>query len=791
VVSDAAILNVFNGPPAGWKVEAFRVDWDNPASTPLDAKNYISTLLYDALNRAKEMTYPEDVENQRRKLTPRYNRAGALESVALERPGAGGAPVSDTFVERIAYNAKGQRVLIAYGNGIMTRHAYDPHTFRLTHLRTDSYIKTTDLTYHPTGQPFQEFGYDYDLVGNIWGMHDRTPGSGINGSVVGIDSLDRKFTYDALYRLRSATGRECDIPPDVPWDNGLRCTDLTKTRPYTEQYLCDVVGNIEQLKHLSNGAGFTRDFDLMAGNNRLSKLTIGTTDFNYQCDANGNMIGETTSRHFEWDWADRMKGFRTQTGGSEPSVHTHYLYDAGGQRVKKLVRKQGGKIEVTVYNDGIFEYQRIVQGGAVEENNTLHVMDNQSRIALMRVGNPFPDDTTPAVKYHLGDHLRSSNLVIDDFGSLVNREEYTPYGETSFGSFARKRYRYTGKERDEESRLYYHGARYYAPWLGRWSNPDPAGTTGGINLYQFVRLNPMIYTDKIGLEPDDKLTQDTKAFNDKWKASDEKLTNIGEQYTEHVKQYQGARETYEKYKGRQGTEENIKRVEKALNEDMPKAVSKLQRDEELLRDALAERTALRTEAKALEKRQLASLQADWDAQQAATRLANQQVSRMQGGRSGPWGGPAAPPMAPSSPRPTEVPTHFSVRAGREALNATKESEVLLAQTVRKTVEAAEIGIDLRQVVKVLSEVEAAEAASAAGRAGRLGKVLKIGGTVLFLADLATGGANEAGVWDVVSAPVRGAVELAQEGTSAAKSAVKAWLSLGARLNLEIGKGTPP
>ena len=51
---------------------------------------------------------------------------------------------------------------------------------------------------------------------------------------------------------------------------------------------------------------------------------------------------ETTSRHFEWDHSDRMKVFRTQAGTSEPSVHAHYLYDASGQRVKKLVRKQGG-----------------------------------------------------------------------------------------------------------------------------------------------------------------------------------------------------------------------------------------------------------------------------------------------------------------------------------------------------------------------------------------------------------------------------------------------------------------
>ena len=83
------------------------------------------------------------------------------------------------------------------------------------------------------------------------------------------------------------------------------------------------------------------------------------------------------------------------------------------------------------------------------------------------LGAAHPDDRGPAVQFHLGDHLGSSNVVVDSGGALVNREEFTPYGETSFGSFAKKRYRFTGKERDEESGLNYHGARYYAPWLGQ------------------------------------------------------------------------------------------------------------------------------------------------------------------------------------------------------------------------------------------------------------------------------------------------------------------------------------
>jgi RHS repeat-associated protein len=141
-----------------------------------------------------------------------------------------------------------------------------------------------------------------------------------------------------------------------------------------------------------------------------------------------------------------------------------------------------------------------VQGAAVSENNTLHVMDDKSRIALVRAGNPFPQDSTPPVKYQLGDHLGSSNVVIDDGGSLVNREEYTPYGETSFGSFALKRYRFTGKERDEESGLNYHSARYYAPWSARWVSCDPKGPVDGTNVYQYVRGNPLNAVDPTGTD---------------------------------------------------------------------------------------------------------------------------------------------------------------------------------------------------------------------------------------------------------------------------------------------------
>ncbi|MGH6894858.1 MAG: RHS repeat domain-containing protein, partial [Dongiaceae bacterium] len=502
VIADAPILAVFQQAPANaWRVVPFQVDWEpKPQQTLADREGellettaYRTTSSVDALNRIKRLQFPQDVEGKRRELRPEYNRAGGLEQVWLD----------DTlYVERIAYDAKGQRALIAYGNGVMTRYAYDPKTFRLRRLRSERYSKPGDLSYHPSGEALQDFGYDYDLAGNILAIRDRTPGSGFLNNpeamtigdpvlaqlLVNGNALNRRFGYDPIYRLLSATGRECDRPPEGdPWKDQPRCTDLTKARAYTETYRYDSMGNMLRLEHRNGIIGFTREFTVETANNRLRRMQIGLDKrYDYAFDANGNMRSETTSRHFEWNHSDQMKAFRTQTEGAEPSVYAHYLYDAAGQRVKKLVRKQGGQVEITHYIDGVFEHHRWGSGTQAGENNHVHVMDDMQRIALARLGAAHPDGRGPPVQFHLGDHLGSSNVVVDASGTLTNREECTPYGETSFGSFARKRYRFTGMERDEESGLSYHGARYYAAWLARWASSDPVGIAGGANSFAYT-----------------------------------------------------------------------------------------------------------------------------------------------------------------------------------------------------------------------------------------------------------------------------------------------------------------
>ena len=66
--------------------------------TPLKTTAYQTSSRFDALNRPAEIIYPQDVDGERKHLTPDYNRAGMLQAVQLD---------GRDYVQHIAYNAKG------------------------------------------------------------------------------------------------------------------------------------------------------------------------------------------------------------------------------------------------------------------------------------------------------------------------------------------------------------------------------------------------------------------------------------------------------------------------------------------------------------------------------------------------------------------------------------------------------------------------------------------------------------------------------------------------------------
>ncbi|MBK6499904.1 MAG: RHS repeat-associated core domain-containing protein [Saprospiraceae bacterium] len=108
-------------------------------------------------------------------------------------------------------------------------------------------------------------------------------------------------------------------------------------------------------------------------------------------------------------------------------------------------------------------------------------------------------------KYIYSNHLSTATLEADENGDIISYEEYHPFGTSSYTAVnasiqtIAKRYKFTSKERDDETGLYYHGARYYISWLGRWLSADPGGLIDGGNVYMYVKNNSLQKKDNTGL----------------------------------------------------------------------------------------------------------------------------------------------------------------------------------------------------------------------------------------------------------------------------------------------------
>ncbi len=101
----------------------------------------------------------------------------------------------------------------------------------------------------------------------------------------------------------------------------------------------------------------------------------------------------------------------------------------------------------------------------------------------------------------------SACLELDQTSQIISYEEYHPFGTTSYHSgrteteVSLKRYKYVGKERDEETGLYYYGARYYAAWICRFVSVDPLQFEYPYYTpYQYAGNKPISYIDLVGLE---------------------------------------------------------------------------------------------------------------------------------------------------------------------------------------------------------------------------------------------------------------------------------------------------
>ncbi|MDD2046638.1 RHS repeat domain-containing protein [Pseudomonas putida] len=397
-----------------------------------------------------------------------------------------------TVVRDIVYNAFGQVTSQLLGNGATTTANYSAVDGRLEELRT---IKANKV--------LQALSYNYDPVGNVLSVLDTAqPTDWFNGEQVNPMSV---YRYDTLYQLVEASGREslqAIIQPGLP---DLRLPgggDTSRRRNYTQRFEYDASGNLLTLKHDQLPTRVMK-VDPRSNRSLYQADAANPPDISQGFDANGNMLCMQSSQELYWNVRNqlqRVTHVARQGGASDNEV---YVYGAGDQRRRKVRVRQARTVEHVSevrYLPGL-EIRWDTATGEVMHNLT--VQAGRSQVRLLRWRASRRTLPSPQWRYGLHDHLGSSTLELDHDGTVISHEGFYPFGGTAWWAARSevdvqyKVIRYTGKERDTTG-LYYYGYRYYAPWLNRWLNPDPAGDINGLNVYKMCGNNPTTHFDNDG-----------------------------------------------------------------------------------------------------------------------------------------------------------------------------------------------------------------------------------------------------------------------------------------------------
>jgi RHS repeat-associated protein len=500
------------------------LDRITPLAENLDARfEYVS----DYLGRMQRVTYPDGEV-----LSYGYDSGGQLASAKSEHNG-----LSSTYVADIAYDAFGQRTYIEYGNGVKTSYAYDENRRWLSAIRTTGGL----------GLACQDMSYRFDLVGNVLGY------SNVSTSY----ETSQSYGYDGLYQLTAAEGTSVYRP------HGL----VDYTSRYSQGFAFDALGNMTRKTSSSRtspairvGGDLNYAFEY-SYNPKKAHQAERIGDLYYRYDANGNMIEEREGGHGSGDVlagtvfqsgdlriTDTGFGIVRQGSGSSGTGKTVYCRTCAWDEENRLIRStdNGSSVDYRYGADGqrsakytssgeslYFDSMWSVQADGSSLRQMKNVYVGQTRIAsrLTLSGEATTGYEKRNTYYYHPDHLGSVQLVTDFEGGEYERIEYTPYGESwiekTQDGLELLPYKFTGKELDAETGMYYYGARYLNPKTSAWLSADPAlgdyiplapaddearernaklpGMGGVFNLvnlalYRYAGNNPVKYVDPDGNE---------------------------------------------------------------------------------------------------------------------------------------------------------------------------------------------------------------------------------------------------------------------------------------------------
>ena len=469
--------NLFHDSSASPSSKTFVYDNNGSLTSKTDLKNQTITYVYDALNRPTSevgtatITYAYDsgfVGKLDTITDPDVTKSYVYDNlgrVATEQVTIDSVQYDTSFTYDILGNVLTQtypnskQVTYTYDSGLKPYSAQEGTTMLVSSVSYtpvgtvdevvygngttadhifDNLNRITNKNLKKGSTTLQSIDYTYDKVSNVKTLNEQYGGVNKN----------RTYSYDDLYRLTQSAE---DIDGIVT----------------NYDYSYDIIGNM-----LSSPAGIYS----YAGTHPHAVSSVGSTTYIY--DNNGDLTSDGILTH---SWDERG----TMIQSTDGTDITTYTYDGSGQRVKKVF-DDGATTKTTIYvNDG---YD--VEDG-VEK---VFVMIGDTKIATLKSG---------TITYHHSDHLSSGNVDTDELGDVVEYVNYEPYGSVNEQEGSNDNdYKFTGKELDSETDLYYYEARYYDHKIGRFVSVDNWGgdlkNPQTLNKYSYTLNNPLKYNDPSG-----------------------------------------------------------------------------------------------------------------------------------------------------------------------------------------------------------------------------------------------------------------------------------------------------
>lgn len=423
-----------------------------------------TTYAYDKAHRLASATDSRSGQS----VAYRYSPGGLLNQMQV------GARVTDYIYDPVGrltgiWAPSNDLISYAYDRGGRLTEKWLPNGANTRYIYNADNTVQQIINRNRSGAIISQHDYTYDAGGNRLTHLERIAGT----------TTPYRYVYDELARLTEVRNNSTNALIEGygydPLGNRKTKTDGTTTLAY-------VYDAANQLKEIHQGSD--------------TGALLASLDY----DSNGNLTTKSegaTTTSLTYDALNRL----IQAAKTGQPVQT-YLYDAEGRRIKKTV---GSNPTQYLYNgpDILAEY------GASWSAATATYTHGP------RMDDPILRATAGGTQYYHQDGLGSVVALSDGTGEITGTARYDAWGNPVAMTGAIPQYGYTGREPDETGLIYYRG-RYYDPAIGRFTQPDPIGLQGGMNLYAYVNTNPVNYTDPWGLTPLNVDVNTTLTFNNSY-----------------------------------------------------------------------------------------------------------------------------------------------------------------------------------------------------------------------------------------------------------------------------------